>query len=230
MPASLGTVKKDLYHAGSSPVRKTRAHEFKNLLGSCADATKSSVNKDTLGRAGAYFGGAIAIGALDCYQTINRSLFHFINSCKFDQCGYQGSIMGASIVITAAALYSKGASKKRLVFNLVPALFNMDLADDISASLQSHAAYYFVNLPQRFMDWRATEFGNTVFAIIANFNKIMVVHMQLGYFAGIVGIVAFGANSINKRITSRPYVRSAAIQVDLERARADIERNRVFLR
>ncbi len=194
------------------------------------DAAKSSINKDTLTRAGTYFGGAIAIGALDCYQTINRSLFDVINSCKFDQCSYQSVIMGASVVITAAALYSKGASKKRLVFNLVPTLFNMDLADDISASLQSHTPYYFVNLPQRFMDWRVTEFGNTVFAVIVNLNKVMVAHMQFGYFVGIVGIVAFGANSLHKRIESRPYLRSATVQADLEKAKAEIVRNRVILR
>jgi hypothetical protein len=194
------------------------------------DAARSSISKDTLWRAGTYFGGAIAIGALDCYQTSNRLLFRMINSCKLDQCGYQGSIIGASIVITAAALYSKGASKKRLFLNLLPALFNMDLADDISASLQSHTPYYFVNLPQRFMDWRVSEFGDTAFAVIANLDRVMVAHMQLGYFAGIVGIVAFGAYSLHKKIESRPFVRSATMQVDLERAKAEIERNRVFLR
>lgn len=230
MSAAIATAKKGHYRDVSAWVRRSRRHEIEYLLSSWIDATRSSITSDTLRRAGTYFGGAIAIGALDCYQTINRSLFNVINSCKLDQCSYQGSIMAASIVITVAALYSKGASKKRLVFNLIPALFNMDLADDISASLQSHTAYYFVNLPQRFVDWRVTEFGDTAFGVIANLDKVMVAHMQLGYFAGVVGIVAFGASSINKRIKNRPYFRSAAMQVDWERAKAEIERNRMFLR
>jgi hypothetical protein len=186
-------------------------------------------NDDALKRALAYFGGAMAIGAVDFYQTINRSLFHIINSCKLDQCGYQGGIMGASVAITAAALFSKGASKKRLIFNIVLcALFNMDLADDVSASLQSHSVYYFVNLPQRFMNWRVREFGNTFFAGIANLNKVMVAHMQLGYFVGVVGIAIFGVIALHGRVRNRSYPTDVALQ--LERAKAEIERNRVLLR